>query len=65
MIQNRAQMRLTEFHRAQDGAVTVDWIVLTAALVMMGIGAAFYIASSVPKVAENVKNYMEGVEVGG
>lgn len=64
MVQSRALLRLTQFSRAQDGAVTVDWIVLTAALALMGLGAAFYITSSVPQLAENVQTYMENVEVG-
>ena len=65
MFQSRAFSHLTQFSRAQDGAVTVDWIVLTAALAMMGLGAAFYVTSSVPQVAENMQTYMENVEVGG
>jgi uncharacterized membrane protein YczE len=46
------------------GAVTVDWIVLTASLVFMGIAAAFYVSSSVPEVADNISEYMKDVEVG-
>ena len=26
-----------QFHRDQDGAVTVDWVVLTAAIVALGL----------------------------
>lgn len=60
-----AKARLGKFVTAQDGAITVDWIVLTAAIVFMGMGTAFFVAASVPDVADNVSNYMESVEVDG
>lgn len=51
------------FRSGEDGAVTVDWVVLTAALVMLGIGAAFYISSSVPEIANKISTYMDDVTV--
>ena len=53
----------TGFRAEEDGAVTVDWVVLTASIVFMGIATAFYIASSVPEVADNVSGYMEEMTV--
>lgn len=29
---------LNKFHRDETGAVTVDWVVLTAAIMLMGVG---------------------------
>ena len=29
---------IKRFHRDETGAVTVDWVVLTAAMVLMGVG---------------------------
>ncbi len=51
------------FATDEDGAVTVDWVVLTAALVFMGISAAFYVSSSAPEVANNISTYMVNIEV--
>ncbi len=50
--------RPIRFLRCEEGAVTVDWIVLTAALVALGMGAAFYVGASVPEVANRVSDYM-------
>jgi flagellar biosynthesis protein FliQ len=30
--------RISKFRDAEDGAVTVDWVVLTAAVIALGIG---------------------------
>ena len=38
-----------KFEEAEDGAVTVDWVVLTAAVV--GLGVAALAATSSPQVA--------------
>ncbi|HBZ42918.1 MAG TPA: hypothetical protein DEO85_02445 [Maritimibacter sp.] len=48
-----------------DGAVTVDWIVLVAVIVMLGMGAAFYVTSSVPHVANNMSSFLSKTDVGG
>lgn len=55
--------RPLEFLRHDDGAITIDWVVLTAALVFMAIGAAFYVGSAVPMVAEKTGEYLSNVEV--
>lgn len=60
-----AAKRLTGFLKRQDGAITVDWIVLTASLVFMGIAAAFYVSSSVPVIADKTSDYMRDYEIGG
>ena len=51
------------FTRDEGGAVTVDWIVLTAALVMMGMAAAFMVGASVPDVADTVADTLAETEV--
>ncbi|MCI2399036.1 hypothetical protein [Aliiroseovarius subalbicans] len=47
------------FFHDEEGAVTVDWIVLAAAVVFLGMGSAFVVASSVPQVANDVGADME------
>lgn len=51
------------FPGEDDGAVTVDWVVLTAAIVLMGVSAGFYVTSSVPEVANAIVNYMDGMTI--
>lgn len=51
------------FARDEDGAITVDWIVLTAALVMLGMAAAFMVGSSVPEVADKVSETVRETDV--
>ncbi len=41
----------TTFLNDESGAVTVDWVVLTAAIVGLGIAVLFTISSSVEDVA--------------
>ncbi|GGD35847.1 hypothetical protein [Sinisalibacter lacisalsi] len=52
-----------KFAEDEQGAVTVDWVVLTAAILLLGAASAFYVTSSVPEVADAIVNYLEGVEV--
>lgn len=54
---------LTRYVRDEDGAVTVDWVVLTATLIFMGIAIAFYMATTVPEVGEKVGDYMSEMTV--
>ncbi len=51
------------FLLARDGAITVDWIALTAALVGMGIAAAFFIGASVPEIADQTSSYLANREI--
>lgn len=46
--------RLAAFLKRQDGAVTVDWVVLTAALIIFSIAAVITIMSSMPNIAEQI-----------
>ena len=51
------------FLRCQDGATTVDWIVLTAAIVTMGVGVIFSVGSAVPELGDNLSAAMSEYEV--
>jgi Flp pilus assembly pilin Flp len=52
------------FLRNEDGAVTVDWVVLTAAIVGLGMVVIVPIASSSNSVATSTSGRISGVEVG-
>ena len=55
--------RLRKFHRSEHGAVTVDWVVLTAALV--GLAGAVYttIQSGTGVVGSSVERTLGEIEV--
>ena len=45
---------INQFLNDEDGAVTVDWVVLTAAVVALAIGAIGAIRSSVDGLAADI-----------
>ena len=56
---------LALFIAAEDGAVTVDWVVLTAALIGLGMVVITPIAYSTDNKAQGVADYISAVKVGG
>ncbi|UWR22116.1 hypothetical protein [Sulfitobacter sp. S190] len=47
------------FAQSEDGAVTVDWVVLTAAVVGLGYVAASSINGGTTSVGDNVQTYLQ------
>ena len=60
---SRARTILFRFWRESAGAVTVDWVALTAFTLILGMAAAFYVSSSVPHVANTVGGHLENTTV--
>jgi hypothetical protein len=58
------QTKLTDFLVQEDGAVTVDWVVLTAAIVLMAVLVMVPIAYGTTSLSTIVGGYITGVEVG-
>lgn len=52
------QPTIRRFMRAEDGAVTVDWVVLTAAVIGLGIAAFASVGAGVMGVADNIAHVM-------
>ncbi|WP_343503603.1 hypothetical protein [Alloyangia pacifica] len=52
------------FRNDEDGAVTVDWVVLTAAVVAMAAGAYSLISGNVTTALENVGDNLSTVSNG-
>ncbi len=52
-----------KFNEEDDGAVTVDWVVLTAAIVGLGIAVVAALASSTSNVATNISSEVADIEV--
>jgi Flp pilus assembly pilin Flp len=52
------------FRKDEDGAVTVDWVVLTAAVVALAGAAYTSIERGATGLTENTATYLEGIDVG-
>ncbi|KIC51170.1 hypothetical protein [Tateyamaria sp. ANG-S1] len=56
---------IKNFRKDEDGAVTVDWVVLTAAVVGLAIAAYTSIESGATGLTTSIDGYLNGGEVGG
>ena len=45
---------IKKFHNDESGAVTVDWVVLTAAIVGLGIAVIVAVGPSIVELAEGI-----------
>ena len=56
--------RLNKFLRKEDGAITVDWVVLSAAIIGLGmvvlIPIAYSTESSTQQIADGIENQPVG-----
>lgn len=50
---------LRRFLQDTSGAVTVDWVVLTAIIVSLGIVAAANVSSGITSMSTNTKTHLE------
>ncbi|MCK0138059.1 hypothetical protein [Aliiroseovarius sp. F47248L] len=48
----------------EDGAVTVDWVVLTASLVMLGMASMFIVAGNIPGLTDQISSVVANQSVG-
>ena len=55
---------IKNFRNDEDGAVTVDWVVLTAAVVGLGIAAYSSIETGSEAITGNTSTYLGNVAVG-
>lgn len=46
------------FLQSEDGAVTVDWLALTAVIAMLGLGVGFAVSAGVPELAKNIGSFV-------
>ena len=56
--------KIKTFARDEDGAVTVDWVVLTAAVCALAVAAIVSINGATGSVGTAVMNFLNGVTVG-
>ena len=52
-----------KFHAEEEGAVTVDWVVLTAAVVGLGIAALAAIRGGTGALTSTINSYLSGVSI--
>ncbi|MDT8856987.1 hypothetical protein RNZ50_18500 [Paracoccaceae bacterium Fryx2] len=55
---------LNRFRHAEDGAVTVDWVVLSAAVIGIGMFVLMPIALSSESSSKEIADYVAGAPVG-
>ncbi|MEM6375392.1 MAG: hypothetical protein AAF686_04075 [Pseudomonadota bacterium] len=55
---------LSKFKSSEDGAVTVDWVVLTAATVGLGVTAITTVSGGTNELGDTVSEAVAGSEVG-
>ncbi|MGB7268244.1 MAG: hypothetical protein WBC90_01845 [Albidovulum sp.] len=51
------------FKNDEDGAVTVDWVVLTAAVVGLGIAALAAVRGGTGSLTSTINSYLSGVSI--
>ena len=60
----KARLAFFAFLGDESGAVTVDWVVLAAAVIGLGILAATTVGGGTNLLAFKTKTYLEAVQVG-
>jgi hypothetical protein len=55
--------RVEVFIRSEDGAVTVDWVVLTAGIVGLGLAATAVVTAGVSDISGEVDTTLEDYEI--
>jgi len=53
------------FYADEDGAVTVDWVVLTAAVVGLGIAGVYAVSNGVGELAKKIETGLEADDIVG
>ena len=57
--------KFQNFMASDEGAVTVDWVVLTAAIVALAVGVMLTIKGSSDDVGSGTGTYLTNVTAGG
>jgi len=52
-----------KFHNEEDGAVTVDWVVLTAAVVGLGVAALAAVKSGTGSLTTKINSYLSSQSI--
>ena len=52
-----------KFNEEEEGAVTVDWVVLTAAVVGLGVAALAAVKKGTTTLTGEINSYLSGVSI--
>ena len=55
--------KFSQFLRDENGAVTVDWVVLTAAVVALGVGVGITMTNGTTALSDNIWTYMDSLDL--
>ena len=55
--------KTTDFLRSEEGAVTVDWVVLTAAIVGLGIAVLASLSGGVTTLSDTISSNLANQEI--
>ena len=55
---------IKNFRNDEDGAVTVDWVVLTAAIVGLGLAVMLSVRTGATDLAADIRTNLENTTVG-
>ena len=58
-----SRMKVSQFLASESGAITVDWVVLTAAVTGFGIASAVAVSGGVDDLAEAISTSLSGATV--
>lgn len=62
-LQSNPAKAIARFARGESGAVTVDWVVLTAAVAGLGIGAATLVRAGTSDVGTDISTSLSGTQI--
>ena len=54
---------IKRFNKDEDGAVTVDWVVLTAAIVGLGIAVLTSVSGGTTSLADRISSSLSGMTI--
>lgn len=56
-------MRLHSFISSETGAITVDWVVLTAAMVGLALAVMSVVSGGLEELSRNVAQFLANIEI--
>ena len=59
----RAMNRLNSFFLDETGAATVDWVVMTAASVAMGLAVMSYVRDGIEDLSNDIQATLSGISI--
>lgn len=54
---------IVKFAKSEDGAITVDWVVLTAGVAFLGLAVIYMIGSTTTSQSEGIGSFIGAREV--